>query len=196
MAEKIRAFVALRMSAEAEDEIAAFIDELRLIPSGIRWVSRRNLHLTLRFLGDRVEPEVIARMYDELRAVAGDAAPITIEARGTGAFPSLSRPRVIWIGLSGAGLAELAQHVEEASVRSGLEPEGRPYSPHLTIGRVRDGSGWKRLQRILVSASERPFGTSRVEEMILYRSLRGSAGADYQELGRFPLSRPDTCVEK
>jgi RNA 2',3'-cyclic 3'-phosphodiesterase len=188
MAENIRAFVALRMNAEAEDEIAAFIDELRLIPSGIRWVSRRNLHLTLRFLGDRVEPEVIARMHDELRAVAAYAAPITIEARGTGAFPSLARPRVIWIGLSGAGLPELAQHVEEASVRSGLEPEGRLYSPHLTIGRVRNNKGWKQVHRVLVNASERPFGASQVDEMILYRSVRGSAGADYQELGRFSLS--------
>ena len=185
--DKVRAFVALRMSAGAERALAEFIDEMRREGGDIRWTRAEKLHLTLRFLGAAVGSNLLPPMAEALGEIASTAAPFAIEARGTGAFPNLNRPRVVWAGLEGADLMALAAQIEEAAVRCGFAPEKRPYSPHLTIGRVRGMRGWGRVRAALEAASSREFGRSIVEEIILYRSILGAES--YQELGRFNLGQ-------
>jgi len=184
-ANKLRAFVAIRLSAETERALGDLIDELRSPGDGINWARRANLHLTLRFLGAAVDSELIPPLIERLNAIAGETAPFAVAARGIGAFPDLSRPRVIWAGLEGDELLALASRVERAAVESGFEAESRPYSPHLTIGRVRDLRRWARLRPQLETAAGREFGRSTIEAMTLYESRLSSAGATYQELARF-----------
>jgi 2'-5' RNA ligase len=186
--DKIRAFVALRMSAEVEDAIARFVEPLRQVRSGIRWVRTANLHLTLRFLGDTFDRDLIAPLDSLLNQIAGRTSPFILGAHGTGAFPNLDRPRAIWIGLGSGELIRLAAEVEEAAVEAGLAPERRAYSPHLTIGRVRDLSGWQRIRRVLGQASGQDFGSTRIAEISLYRSILGGEASQYLELGRYPLT--------
>ena len=184
-ANKIRAFVAIRLSAETERALHGLIDELRVPGDGISWAPRANLHLTLRFLGAAVDSGLIPPLIERLNAIAGETAPFAVAARGIGAFPDLSRPRVIWAALEGEELLALASRVEKAAVESGFEAERRPYSPHLTIGRVRDLRRWARLRPQLETAAEREFGRSTIEAMTLYESRLSSAGATYLELARF-----------
>jgi 2'-5' RNA ligase len=190
MPDRIRAFVALRLSAEVERTVAAFIDTLR--PAGgsrgaIRWVRRANLHLTLRFLGDGVEAATLERLDRALVRVAAATACFTIHVRDPGAFPNLARPRVIWIGLESAQLISLANLTERAAIESGLAPERRAYSPHLTIGRVRDLGGWSEIRPAIEAAAEYHFGHSAAQSMILYRSTLAVDAASYQELARYPF---------
>src|SRR6516165_9370162 len=97
--DRIRAFVAVRLNAEVEDEIAKFVQPLRELPSGIRWVRLANLHLTLRFLGNAVDSNLLSLLDQHLNQIAKQTLPFALQARGIGAFPNLQRPRTIWIGL-------------------------------------------------------------------------------------------------
>jgi len=184
-ANKIRAFVAIRLDAGTERALRNLIDELRAPGDGINWARRTNLHLTLRFLGAAVDSGLIPPLIERLKAIAGETAPFAVAARGIGAFPNLLRPRVIWAALEGEELLALASRVERAAVESGFEAERRPYSPHLTIGRVRDLRRWAPLRQRLETAAEREFGRSTIETMTLYESRLSSAGATYREIAEF-----------
>ena len=185
--DKIRAFVALRMSAEVESAIAEFVHSLSELHSGIRWIRPANLHLTLCFLGDAVVHGVLLPLNQMLNKIAAQTVPFMLDARGTGAFPNLDRPRTLWIGLISEQLIRLAQQVEGAVAQAGLVPEGRRYIPHLTIGRVRDLRGWQRIRDALAQSSTQDFGSAQIAEMILYRSILGGEAPQYQVLARYQL---------
>jgi RNA 2',3'-cyclic 3'-phosphodiesterase len=184
--DKIRAFVALRMGAQIEGAVADFVKSLREFGSGVRWVHPANLHLTLRFLGDVVERDLLLALDNILNEIAAATPPFMLIARGTGVFPNLNRPRTIWIGLVSEKLMRLAQQVEDAAVKAGFAPEGRRYTPHLTIGRVRDLRGWQKIRHELGESSTLDFGSTLISEMILYRSILGGEASQYQPLARYP----------
>jgi 2'-5' RNA ligase len=186
--DNIRAFIALRMSAEVEGAIIELVDKLREFRSGIRWVRRANLHLTLRFLGDEVGRNLLVELDRSLNEIAAETSPFVVAARGTGAFPNMHRPRAIWIGLVNEELSRLAQLVEEAAVRAGFAPEARRFTPHLTIGRARDLHGWERVRDLLDQPSTQDFGSSLIGEMILYRSILGREASQYQPLVHYPFT--------
>ena len=202
MPERVRAFIALRLDAAADDAIADLIERLRapendvrqdgIRGDGIRWVPRANFHLTLFFLGPSVRRDRLAPVADALGAIAEEIAPFEIAARGVGAFPNLARPRVIWVGLHGDALAGLAARVAEAARRCGFAPERRAYSPHLTIGRVRSLSSPGRLRRAFNEAAESSFGVSRIDRVMLYRSEPGLQSSTYHELAAFSLHGSET----
>jgi 2'-5' RNA ligase len=176
------------MSAEVESAIAEFVESLRELRSGVRWVRPANLHLTLRFLGDTVNRNLLQPLNQTLNQITSQTSPFMLHARGTEAFPNLDRPRIIWIGLVSEQLIRLAQQVEGAVVQTGFMPEGRPYTPHLTIGRVRDLHGWQRIRHVLDESPNQDFGSALISEMTLYRSILGSEAAQYQALTRYPLT--------
>ena len=177
------------MSAEVESAIAQLVHPLRTLRSGARWLDPANLHLTLRFLGANVDRKLLVALDGMLGKVAAQTSPFILEARGTGAFPNLDRPRVIWIGLVSQELMRLAQQVERAATEVGFEPDGRPYSPHLTIARVRDLNGWQRIRRVLHQSSVQGFGSTVISEMILYRSILGGQAPRYHPIARYTFSR-------
>ncbi|HEX4211101.1 MAG TPA: RNA 2',3'-cyclic phosphodiesterase [Candidatus Binataceae bacterium] len=181
----IRAFVALRLSADVETEIQKFIDSLRPLCHGVRWVPRDNFHLTLRFLGNRVAASQLEALVDELAVCARRTEPFLLTVQGLGGFPNLTRPRVIWIGLHSHPLLELAAQVRAAAARSGFTPEDHPYIPHLTIARVRDPKSFGELRSVLQAARERHFGASTINSAALYRSVLGASAATYLELKRW-----------
>jgi 2'-5' RNA ligase len=190
MPDRIRAFVALPLSDEVEQAVDDFIDSIRPAdnPHGsIRWVRRANLHLTLRFLGDRVAASTLERLDRELVRIADTTASFTVDVRGTGGFPNPARPRVVWVGLASSKMIELARRIEQAAVESGLMPEPRAYSPHLTIGRVRDLGGWSAIRPAIEAAAGRDFGRSPAQSMILYRSILASDSVTYEPLAHYPF---------
>jgi 2'-5' RNA ligase len=185
--EKIRAFIAVRMSDEIEAALTEFIDALRTQRDGIRWVRRQNLHVTLKFLGPAVDAQMIAPLADALHALAAATAPFELRARGVGGFPDLARPRVIWVGLESAELAALCAHIDETAAGCGFERETRPFAGHLTIGRVRGWRGYRAVRERLEAARERDFGASRIDSMTLYRSTLADNGSIYDPLATFVL---------
>ncbi len=187
MEDGIRAFVAIRLSPEIDDAIARFQDSLRELGRDISWTRPAGFHLTLRFLGNRVAPAAVSEIAEGLRPIAAETAPITVQARGAGAFPSLNRPRVIWIGLADGDLPKLAEQVEALSVKCGFEAEQRRFTPHLTIGRVRNPSRNARMRQALEAAAATDFGSCLVTSMALYRSHLSPQGAKYEALATLPF---------
>lgn len=183
----VRAFVALKLGDQLESAVANFIDELRTPGDAVRWVPRRNLHLTLKFLGDAVAPDRLAILAHALHQIVRDLPALEIRASGSGAFPTLARPSVIWVGLHGDGLDTLAARVESAAVECGFARETRPWSPHLTIGRVRHPRSFRRTRAALERNLHRDFGTARIESITLFRSTLGGTASTYDELASFPL---------
>jgi RNA 2',3'-cyclic 3'-phosphodiesterase len=183
--EKIRAFIAIRVDAEVERAIDALIMQLRSHNDGIRWVSSANLHLTLKFLGPDVPMENIRRLEPELRTIAADAIAFDLEAVGVGGFPDLRHPHVLWIGLRGDALRDLASRVDDAAARYGFAREQRAFNGHLTIGRVKRPRLHSHTRAGLEEAKNREFGTSTIREMTLYRSITAASGPTYEALSRF-----------
>jgi 2'-5' RNA ligase len=155
----------------------------------IKWVERQNLHVTMRFLGevdDARAQAIIQRLREPLPDVSFDLA-----VGGAGAFPPAGPPRVLWIG-AGAG-ADAARavfdRIEERLSSLGFEPEHRAYTPHMTLGRVREINrtlGTK-LREWLAEVPAQ-VGIQRVTRVTLYRSHLSSAGPRYEGVGEVPLS--------
>ncbi|MDX9733492.1 MAG: RNA 2',3'-cyclic phosphodiesterase [Thermoanaerobaculia bacterium] len=156
---------------------------------GVRWAAERQLHFTLKFLGDVEEERIEAARRATAAAARGGPGSFRLALEGLGAFPPKGAARVVWAGC-GAGaeaLASLAATVEEAFDAAGFPREERPFSPHLTLARVRDPLSGRRLAQALPSVPEEPFGTVLVGSIVLYRSDLSPAGPDYSELLRVAL---------
>ena len=186
---KIRAFLAVNLSVPVTRAIAELQGALRQgIPRELRvaWVPPANLHLTIKFLGP-TEPEAAAAIADTLATALEKTPPCEVRARGAGAFPDPRRPRVLWVGLEdpSGGLAGVHRVVEDRMADLGFAREERPFSPHLTLGRVKDGHA--DVTALLATTAERQLGTSIVREIVLYESRLRAQGAEYVALRRVPF---------
>jgi len=111
-----------------------------------------------------------------------------VEIRGLGAFPNPGRPRVLWAGAPGSpAFTRLAEGVDRALVALGFPPEGREFTPHVTLGRVREPRRNDALTEALEAAAARSFGTLQVQRVSLMRSDLSPSGARYTELAPVPL---------
>jgi 2'-5' RNA ligase len=152
----------------------------------VAWVAGDNLHLTLKFLGG-VETERLEALAGAVRAAAASCDPFELNVEGLGAFPSPSRPRVLWAGVhEGAGpAAELARRIDDALAPLGCAREARTFAAHVTLGRVREPRANLALAAAL--ARDESFGRQRVERVTLMRSELSPRGARHSELAAAPL---------
>jgi RNA 2',3'-cyclic 3'-phosphodiesterase len=184
----IRAFIAVGIEPKTVRKIAEAVQEIKSRAPAIRWASLTNLHLTLRFLGD-VEEATVEPIARALREHVGPFPRFTINAKGLGVFPGVKRPRVLWVGLEGNQLIELASTVETALKSLGFAPEERDFKPHLTIGR------WRQAEKSatqFVAELERwkghEFGRSEVRSIALFQSTLRPEGAIHRMLAEITLS--------
>jgi len=164
---------------------------LRSVARDVAWVAAGNLHLTLKFLGAVPETR-IESIAGALRDAGLAGRPFEARIRGLGAFPSTGRPRVVWAGVTdGASqMTELARRVDIALAALGFAPEERPFSPHVTLGRVRRPERNPALADALERASGREYGLLQVQSAALMRSQLGPRGARYSELVTVGLGGP------
>lgn len=182
----VRTFLAINPSAEVLERIEDFQRELRESGADVRWVAPTAMHMTVQFLGE-VREEEIPGIERGLVESFRDEAAAEVEFHGSGVFPNLRKPRVLWVGLSGDGLSRISERAETALSPLGFPPEEREFRPHLTLGRLRSMRGWDRLLPLLKANGDRRFGTTRVAEIVLYRSDLRPSGAVYTPLARLPL---------
>ena len=182
----VRAFVSLPCPPVLRASIARQIGEWKALHADVAWADPTAAHVTLRFLGD-AEPDALERLTGLLSEAAVAADSVFIRPGVTGAFPGWRRARVLWLALeSGGNVERLAAAVEAAARAVGFEAEGRPFTAHLTLGRVRGRHGAE-----LASAAVRewkPGGEAEpIPEMVLYRSDLGPRRARHTALARFPI---------
>jgi len=161
----------------------------RLAPTArIAWVTPERMHVTVRFIG-HTNDDAAAR----IRAVLVDPVPVppfTLRVERLGSFPPRGSPRVIWAGLSGDvdSLAAVERDVTARLFRVGIPPEDRPYSPHLTLGRVKDPGDLK-TAALFHALGDAALGATAVEAITLFESRVSSKGPTYIALQRTPLNR-------
>jgi 2'-5' RNA ligase len=171
----VRAFIALELGSDLRQRIGGLVDDLRPRMPGARWVRPEGVHLTLRFLGATTAAE-IDRMEGMLRKATEDCPPTTAMARGLGVFPDRGRPRILWLGLEvAAPVLGLQASCEAAAVSAGFQAEGRPFRPHLTLGRWRDPSPRPELPTV-------DLGETTLDTLTVFRSELRSGGARYTPL--------------
>jgi RNA 2',3'-cyclic 3'-phosphodiesterase len=178
----IRAFIAIEIDSQTVKNISERLAGLKPLLPDIRWVPPANYHLTLKFLGT-VEEAQIGPVTAALERVLHPFPRFTINAKGLGVFPDAKRPRILWVGLEGKELVDLALRVETALDPLGFAAEKREPKPHLTIGRWRhfDGSS-KKLAADLESWKNHEFGASTVAEVVFFQSVLKPQGAVYHRL--------------
>jgi 2'-5' RNA ligase len=187
----IRTFVAIELDALVQSRAMRLIERLRTNDVHVNWVERKNLHLTLKFLGD-VPTLEMPDVCKTVLEVASRVAPLEIEIAGAGAFPEARRPRVIWLGVRAGSeqLVTLHQAIDEALQPLGHRGDSRPFKPHLTLGYVREGSPMTgSLANSIVRSQDFEAGTSVVTEALVLASHPDVAGPRYEVLARCPLAR-------
>ncbi len=188
----IRAFIAISLSDEIHSNLGQVISALksRLPGSPLRWVPANNIHLTIKFLGDVSisSQEILFKM---LQSEVARHPAFEISVGNLGVFPSVHRPRVVWAGVNAPQeLITLHHAVEVEMNRLGYASEDRPFSPHLTLGRVSRNAkpgDYRQIADVLSASKVGFLGAIRVEAVDLYRSDLHSDGAVYTKLFSVPL---------
>jgi 2'-5' RNA ligase len=189
----LRAFIAVEIPLAIREAVCNATEPLqKSIGSAVRWVPMQNMHLTLKFLGD-VSQSNVEMLSEMLHAEADLFQCFDLHLGGIASFPNLKRPRVIYIGIQAPPTIEALQRgIESASRRLGYESEERSFSPHLTIGRVKQTvspTEQQAIRRALEETRIDSLGTARVDSVHLYKSDLKPTGSVYTRLYSAPLKR-------
>lgn len=190
----IRAFIAIDLPSDLQDRLGVLSYELkqRLLKVPIRWVQPENIHLTLKFLGD-VSVANLELLKNILATEVVDHKPFEISVGGVGVFPNLRRPRVIWTGVEAPSVLEaIRRGIEMETSKLGYASESRPFSPHLTLGRVArnaEADHYAQLREVIKNSRVGFLGVARIEAVHLFRSDLRPGGAVYTRLFTAPLGR-------
>ncbi len=186
----MRLFVAIELPDEVMRLLGAVRAELDRGFRDIAWVRPEGIHLTLKFLGE-VDEDRVPLLADALDAARQGVRPFALKVGRIGAFPDMSRPRVLWAGVDGnGGLVQLQRSIEEALFKLGFEKETRPFSAHLTLCRIRSIKEGSRLAALADGLKVRPDAEFMAGSYALIRSVLTPKGAAYSVVKRFILDAP------
>lgn len=189
----MRLFVAIEMNRSIEEAAREVIDDLRgrvarLAPHArVTWSAPERIHITVRFIGEADEARV-----QNIRAALGptiDAPVFDVTVEGVGAFPLRGAPHVFWAGLTDGrdNLLEVERAVSRR-LESLVPAEERPYSPHLTLARVKEPGSLSRTT-LFEGLATRQFGRVHVDAITLFESRLSPKGATHVPLQRTALRR-------
>jgi RNA 2',3'-cyclic 3'-phosphodiesterase len=189
----MRLFTAIELGDGVRSHAAVLLDELRVrarrfAPGAkVTWVAPERMHLTLRFIGEMNDTESAA-ILGALRSPIGMPA-FTVRWEGLGSFPARGAPRVLWIGVAEGrdALIEAERSVSARLESVGIPREDRPYSPHLTLARVREPAGLKAAP--LFEGLDSRLGKTHVGAITLFQSQLSPKGPTYVMLQQTSLSR-------
>ena len=199
--EQIRSFIAIELPDGLKLALTRLQDQLKSgSQAPVKWVDPKGIHLTLKFLGD-----ISADMVDKITIALEDAvrgiSPFNLEVKGLGAFPSLKRAQVVWVGVTGevGRLSQLQQGIESSLATLGFVPESRKFTPHLTLARLRDRATPEERQslgQLIASTRFEATYTIRVDTISLMRSQLTREGAIYSQISSVKLkSRLSTGID-
>ena len=189
----MRAFIGIWLPDEARRAVAHLQNELAASQADVKWVDPPLLHLTLKFLDEISETQRVA-VEQLLFRIAHEEPSFQLELKGVGAFPSSRAPRVVWAGIEEgkAAVTRIAEAIEREGAAISLRKEERPFSAHLTIGRVRSLRGRSALAQQLETIRWEPPAPWRVSSLTLYQSVLSSSGPTYTALADFRLQTSDS----
>lgn len=202
----IRTFVAIDLPpavlhalSKTQEEVQAYLRD-RHLDNALRLSPVKNLHLTLRFLGDTTplqRGQVTAALQEVTTRCKPFRLDVDVSGRGLGGFPNLHQPRVLWSGVAGelAALAHLQVQVEEVARKVGFAVEEQEYAPHLTLARaVREADrrllsqAGQAIGKFIQSTPQREFLSFQVDRLIYYQSELSPGGSRYTALALLPFA--------
>lgn len=193
MTDTQRLFIAAELPGEALDALEDLQADLkdRTPDRAVRWVRPEGIHVTLKFLGD-VPVSQIPDLHAALDEAVKGHAPFKLRAEGLGAFPTMQRPSVVWVGVEGdiRQLKALRRSVEENVSPLGYPTENRSFTPHLTLGRVQRRAARSDVDTVgelVQGADVGVLASWPVDALGLIRSELKPGGAVYTEIYRAPL---------
>jgi 2'-5' RNA ligase len=185
----MRSFIAINLDDSLRNEIDKATTSLRSGNWDVKWVAAANLHITLKFLGE-ISENTVAGLKERLLPIASHHESFAFRLKGVGIFPDKRRPRVIWIDiLEPDRLVKLQEEVEHNLLTIGFKREDRPFSPHLTIGRVRSSVDKESLLGAVETLKDKDFGNIGVNKVSLMKSDLKPGGAQYTPIAEFDLKR-------
>jgi 2'-5' RNA ligase len=183
----MRLFIAARITPEIQRQLGDFLDQFHKLPGRVKWVEPHNIHLTLKFLGESQLSE-LDKIKRSTHTAAANFGGFEVNLQACGAFPNLRAPRVFWIGINDPQkrLTSLAAKIDSHMTELGFEPERRPFSAHLTLGRVKEDD---RLEMVKAAFGKATFGpvTLSVNEIHLIESQLRPSGPVYRDVAAFKL---------
>jgi RNA 2',3'-cyclic 3'-phosphodiesterase len=191
--EEIRSFIAIELPEEVKCGLLMLQNRLKSVdPDCAKWVAPSGIHLTLKFLGN-VNSDKIDSVIQAMRQAAKSVSPFHLELNGLGAFPNLRRVQIVWAGIIGDldTLNTLQSNLETALIPSGFQPEKRPFTPHLTLARMRDNATPLQRQTLGEAISKTKFESQMIIQvrcLSLMKSQLTRAGAIYSCLSSVELS--------
>lgn len=180
----MRLFVAIEIPKEIREALACLLEEFRVIAPGVKWIRAKNLHITLKFLGETEDsklPSIIGAL-----AKIHIAEPVALSLCELSLFPNYKRPKILWAGIrSSLNLQELVKTLDLQLNSLGFPPEDRAFTPHITLARLERTELPRQLASAIVEKARRKFGDFTATEFHLIESKLKSTGAEYTTLQTF-----------
>jgi len=193
--EQVRSFIAIELPDELKLGLTQLEARLKMSKQPwVKWVDPYSIHLTLKFLGgiavDRIS-EITRAMEEAIQGIS----PFSLAVKDLGVFPNLRRVQVVWVGISGEvdKISQLQQNIESNLARLGFAPESRPFTPHLTLARLRDRASLDERQgfgQLIAGTRFEEAYTFKVEAINLMKSQLAREGAIYHRISSVGLKKP------
>lgn len=190
----MRTFIAIELSREIKEYLSRLQEKLKLAQADVKWVVPENIHLTLKFL-DEIDDKTKDNVTRIMEDISKDKSPFYLNIASIGAFPRIESPRIIWVGIDkgDAEVKAIAKELEEKLSGIGIPAEDRPFSSHITIGRMRSSKNRQNLAKIMESLKTKlveVITELRVEKITLFKSTLTPRGPIYEVLKEAPLKQP------
>jgi 2'-5' RNA ligase len=181
-----RGFIAIDI--DVSSKIIQFQNEINKTGANVKLVEPKNIHITLKFLGD-TEEALLEKIEKIMENAVKSIDPFNIQLKGTGVFPNQNYIKVVWIGMDkGEQIGDIAGKIDESLSKLGFEREKRGFSSHLTIARVRNAKNKEKLVRTIEKYNEVEFAEIKVNSITLKKSELTPKGPIYTTLKEIPLS--------
>jgi len=196
--EQIRSFIAIELPNRLRLELGQLEAQLKLGKQPwVKWVNPDSIHLTLKFLGN-IASDRTGEITRAMEAAAQGIPSFHLEVKDLGVFPNLKRVQVVWVGVSGEvdKLGEFQQRLESNLAHLGFAPESRPFTPHLTLARLRNQASLDERQRFgqLIAETRFDAGSIKVDAINLMRSQLTREGAIYSRISSVRLKNLPTII--
>jgi len=184
----IRLFIAIEIEKRIKERILDFLNHLKKADAGVRWVDSENIHVTLKFLGN-IDAIMLPALIKYIDNVMSCFSPFKIQIGNVGAFPTVKKPRILFVGVGDKenNLLKIFEQLEKGIEEYGIKRETKNYVGHITIGRTKSQKNLRKIMDTLQSDSDHFFGQEKVHHISLIQSELTPDGPIYATIKKFQL---------
>lgn len=186
----MRIFIAIDPGNEIKEKIQEIKTKIDVLGSGVKWVEKENLHITLKFLGE-INETMLNNVKSCIENIKNECGSFDIKLCSIGVFPNVKDARVIWVDIKEGQqeLKLLSEKIDAKLNKIGFSRENRPFSPHLTIGRVKGYINPESLKTIINDFKDYQIGKFTVKSICIMRSILKPTGPVYSLVSEFKFEK-------